>query len=326
MVKKSLEKDVDLTAEAFAMTQMGEFNFSPQNSPDLLVMLDKGSSLEDLLYSTPALTDDPQRTEVMRRSLSKQIVQRLRALHANNMVHLDIKPANTAINSRGEVSLIDYGGASEAIGQRDGENRFLVATYTPFYKAPEVSFEASVTAKADIWSLGLLMLEMVLGFENMPDLYQDESSDSNLLNEDTYKSLLQMITDSTTMSHDFKKVLLACLELTPASRPSAEELLQFPYFRERGRYEMGVMELFVAHQQAFQDLAAAEQAVEEASPATPPAEVSMLQEHLVACQGRVTALQKEIHDRNTDRELLDILAKRFEPKWAKPLTHTAATS
>ena len=87
----------------------------------------------------------------------------LQYLHANNILYRDLKPENLVISmtERGHVKLVDFGFAKrlKAPGQRTYTN-----CGTPAYIAPEVLLGLNGHGhEADIWSLGVLMVELASG-------------------------------------------------------------------------------------------------------------------------------------------------------------------
>ena len=85
------------------------------------------------------------------------MLQALDCLHANKVVHADIKPDNIIVEPSGCVTLIDFGLAVEGFFY---EARGKIGT-TP-YIAPEVINGERITCKADMWSFGILLFEKVI--------------------------------------------------------------------------------------------------------------------------------------------------------------------
>jgi len=88
--------------------------------------------------------------------------------HKNQVVHRDIKPANILVSKTGEIKLVDFG-----IAQSEEEEESLtkegMALGTPSYMAPEQYDDSrNVTYKADIYSLGIMLYEMVTGKKPFP--------------------------------------------------------------------------------------------------------------------------------------------------------------
>eukprot|EP00906_Rhabdomonas_costata_P035423 RCo049760 len=165
-----------------------------------------------------------QRGQVVRRKTIQnfcvQILDALIYLHSINVIHRDLKCDNIFLNgNRGEVKIGDF-----------GLSIALVKTYaqsvigTPEFMAPEL-YEEKYTEKVDIYSFGMCLLEMATGeypyleCENVGQVFRKVTTGVKPL-------ALEKITQP-----DLKDCVLACLNPAP-QRPSAVELLNFPFFRE----------------------------------------------------------------------------------------------
>ena len=100
----------------------------------------------------------------------------LKHAHSKNIIHRDIKPGNILISRRGEIKLADFGIASD---REDRESNMTVSGMslgTPAYMSPE-QFEdsASVDTRADIYSLGIMLYEMVTGGKPYPGEFSMEN-------------------------------------------------------------------------------------------------------------------------------------------------------
>jgi tetratricopeptide (TPR) repeat protein/predicted Ser/Thr protein kinase len=109
--------------------------------------------------------------------LGMQIVDALEAAHAAGIVHRDVKPANIFIGSRGHVKVLDFGIAKMRgvdAAQPDlttmTETRRGEVIGTAAYMAPEQARGETVDHRADIWSLGLVLYEMITGTRLNPGL------------------------------------------------------------------------------------------------------------------------------------------------------------
>ena len=94
--------------------------------------------------------------------IARQIAEALAALEAHQFCHSDVKPGNIIVSPNGHATLIDLG-----LARRTGEPSLLIdraVCGTPRYMAPEAA-EASqaIDIRADLYSLGLVMLEMMFG-------------------------------------------------------------------------------------------------------------------------------------------------------------------
>ncbi len=92
-------------------------------------------------------------------SIAVQVARGLAAAHANEVVHRDIKPSNILITSQGVVKIVDFGLAAMV----DAEQLTVAGTSmgTPAYMSPEQALGKPVDRRSDIWSLGVVLLEML---------------------------------------------------------------------------------------------------------------------------------------------------------------------
>ena len=310
--------------EAKCLRAAGEFGYTPWYNRGCVVMHDKGVSLDKLLTSGDKKIDGGFRRKLIpgkqRQNIIKQAFKCLKEIHDKDILHSDIKPDNIAINSRGEVSLIDFGSAVTAKGEVNGEKQFKVFASSPEYCSPETCGRDKATQKMDVWAMGIVMFEMAMGYNPVSlvergtcELSLMERFDCMLnpelrlslypkLEEKSYTEMIETINEEERLSKECKDVLLACLAYNPDDRPTAEQLLKFPYFRDKELHEMNSMELVVAHSDAFKALAEAEKAMEEST----TAEDCMLKDNLDRCQSRVKEIQErmsELGDKPEEKEV-----------------------
>ncbi len=113
-----------------------------------------GESLLQRLNKQPRLPVD----EVLH--IGIQICQALHYAHAKNVVHRDIKPSNIMLADDGQVKLVDFG-ISFVRSEKDANVPGLVGT--PCYMAPELVHASSPTERSDLFSLGVVLYEMISG-------------------------------------------------------------------------------------------------------------------------------------------------------------------
>lgn len=88
----------------------------------------------------------------------------LKYAHDKNVIHRDIKPANILLSNTGEVKLADFGIAVSGSEEDDGLTKEGMTLGTPSYMAPEqIDNSKNVDKRADIYSLGVMLYEMVSG-------------------------------------------------------------------------------------------------------------------------------------------------------------------
>lgn len=123
-------------------------NFFRANETVYLVMrYERGRSLQQHIQNRKGLPD-----EIWVRSTFAQLLNGLREVHSNKLLHLDIKPANVYLRTDGSPLLIDFGAARQTLS---AEGIKLPPTYTPGFAAPEqYARRAQLGPWTDIYSVG----------------------------------------------------------------------------------------------------------------------------------------------------------------------------
>ena len=122
---------------------------------DFLVMpLVEGPTLADLVHTGPV---DPREV----RRIGSEIADALAYVHAQDVVHRDVKPANVLLDRRGRVFLADFG-AAHAPGAAPLVPPGMVIG-TAGYLAPEQAMGRQVSPACDVFALGLVLLEALTG-------------------------------------------------------------------------------------------------------------------------------------------------------------------
>jgi serine/threonine protein kinase/formylglycine-generating enzyme required for sulfatase activity len=100
-----------------------------------------------------------------------QITEALSEAHAHNVIHRDVKPANIVISAHNQVKVLDFGLAkkvlTESLENREATGSLIsqpgLILGTASYMSPEQTRGETVDARTDIWSLGVVLYEMVTG-------------------------------------------------------------------------------------------------------------------------------------------------------------------
>src|SRR5271165_455352 len=142
----------------------------------------------------------------------RQICAGLSAAHERGVVHRDLKPANLMLDGAGKIRITDFGLAAVAATIQGAE----VRAGTPAYMAPEQLAGKEVTTKSDIYSLGLVMYEVLTGkraFDaaTLPELMKAR-------NEGTITKPSALLRDLDPL---LERVILRCLEKDPSKRPAS---------------------------------------------------------------------------------------------------------
>lgn len=117
--------------------------------------------------------------EPLIRNFIRQVLIGLSYLHGEDIIHRDIKGANILIDIKGTVKISDFG-ISKKESSNDSESQLAQLRSrrraslqgSVFWMAPEVVKQTAYTKKADIWSVGCLIVEMFTGKHPFPDLSQ----------------------------------------------------------------------------------------------------------------------------------------------------------
>lgn len=180
-----------------------------------------GGSVQTMLNSYGSLP------EPLVRSFVRQILNGLSYLHSRDIIHRDIKGANILVDNKGTVKISDFGiskklEASNILqGANNNKNRPSMQG-SVFWMAPEVVKQTSYTRKADIWSLGCLVVEMMTGTHPFPDCSQLQA---------IFKigGAKASPTIPEHASQEAKQFLAQTFEMDYNKRPSADELMLSPF-------------------------------------------------------------------------------------------------
>ncbi len=143
---------------------------SALDHPNICTIYEVDETLEGQLYLAMAFYDGETLEERIYRGplppkeaigIAVQVARGLGRAHETGIIHRDIKPANIIVTPRGEAKIVDFGLAKLA-GQV-GLTRNGSSMGTPTYMSPEQADAKPVDGRTDIWSLGVVLYEMVTG-------------------------------------------------------------------------------------------------------------------------------------------------------------------
>lgn len=202
---------------------------------------------------TGDVTPDEQR--LVNKHVLYQMLEGMQHLHDRDITHMDVKPDQFMINSSGRVQVSDFG-MSKTVGQFQA--KLSDRGDGPIYLAPELmggnlrpfAEGRSVSNKVDVWSMGVIAHQMLLGSETRLDAKFFNQIEKNV-GEFGYDMNNRMFPQPQNETEVF---LNKMLHPDPNQRPSCRELMQDPIFNElfaqgnggsRGSYRQDVTDLVV---------------------------------------------------------------------------------
>jgi predicted Ser/Thr protein kinase len=142
---------------------------------------------------------------------ARKLCAGLAAAHERGIIHRDLKPQNIMMNKRGDVVIMDFGLAAVAEQLSGAE----VRNGTPAYMAPEQLRGAEVTAKSDVYALGLVLYELFTGKRPY-----DAKTIQDMLRQQESAQLTSMTSIAADIDPGVEKAIRRCLDPDPARRPA----------------------------------------------------------------------------------------------------------
>lgn len=164
-------------------------------------------------------------TEPQIQVVCRQMLEALDFLHGKKIIHRDLKAGNVLMTLEGDIRLADFGVSAKNLKTLQKRDSFIG---TPYWMAPEVVLcetmkDAPYDYKADIWSLGITMIEMA-----QIEPPHHELNPMRVLLKIAKSDPPTLLTPSK-WSVEFRDFLKIALDKNPETRPSAAQLLQHPF-------------------------------------------------------------------------------------------------
>lgn len=190
-----------------------------------------GGSLQDIIDARE--NEEICLTESQIAQIVAQVLQALEYLHSMKKIHRDIKAGNILLNSAGMAKLADFGISAQQVG----DEKRTTTIGSSYWMAPETLMGGGYDSKADIWSLGITIMEMA---EGIPPLIEEQP----------HKAAFRIVNDPPPKlsapqmwSKNFVDFVSHCLTKNPEHRPTSAELRKHPFIAEVGEGNDAIAEL-----------------------------------------------------------------------------------
>jgi serine/threonine-protein kinase len=211
-----LEREARVLAELSHPNIVGLFDFVKTESQMYLVLeYIRGFSLADVLAKKPRL-----RPEVVA-GIGVEVARALAHAHERAVVHRDVKPANVLLTRDGGVKLVDFGIAQRArlptgdepLGS-GSQGEVAEQTFgTPAYMAPEQILGDEVDARSDVFSLGVVLYQLLSGARPF-----DRSEGQESLQRMRREPAVPLRTRAPDVPRDLERIVMRAIEKLPADR------------------------------------------------------------------------------------------------------------
>ncbi|KAM3146232.1 hypothetical protein pb186bvf_001577 [Paramecium bursaria] len=150
-----------------------------------------------------------------------QTCQALQYMHSHNFYHRDIKPENLLLDANNDIKICDFGWCAENINQK---RKTFCGTYE--YMAPEIVMDTMYDYRIDIWSVGILLYELL--HKNAPFRGKDYNEIANNIKicQPKVKSYV---------SKDAQCLILKILQLEPSNRPTFQQIFQSSFVKRHNQ-------------------------------------------------------------------------------------------
>ncbi|MEQ2226269.1 serine/threonine protein kinase, STE, PAK/STE20, partial [Ilyodon furcidens] len=158
-------------------------------------------------------------------TVCEAVLQALAYLHSQGVIHRDIKSDSILLTLDGRVKLSDFGFCAQ-ISKDIPKRKSLVGT--PYWMAPEVISKSPYGTEVDVWSMGIMVVEMVDG---EPPYFSETPVAAMKRLRDEPAPTVRIVSQISPVLKDF---LDRMLTRDPLERASATDLLEHPFLLQSG--------------------------------------------------------------------------------------------
>jgi serine/threonine protein kinase len=215
------ERDILAALEHPSIARLYDAGVEPDGRPYLAIEYVDGVPL-DVYAREHALT------VLQRLELFLQIARALAFAHGRLIVHRDLKPANILVTAAGEVRLLDFGIArllQTELTEGAHHTQFGSRAFTPWYAAPEQFTGEPITVATDVYSLGVLLYELLAGASPYASARNTPAAleEAVLTLEPPPASSVANLADRRALRADLDNVLGRALKKSPPARYASVE-------------------------------------------------------------------------------------------------------
>lgn len=192
------------------------FSYLVKNSPILILRSGSGFDLFHLLTAQKVLLEHDARF------YASEIICGLEHLHGMQIVHLDLKPENILLEKSGHIFITDFDRSFDLSLNLVPKTSDFGGTLS--FMAPEVAKELEISPKADVWSLAVLMAEMVSG--PIRNLSRDVGRNRQMAKKGSF-----VIRDFKRLTQNLQAFFNACLKLNPKERIDIAGVKKLKFFK-----------------------------------------------------------------------------------------------